>query len=160
LVAMAGGSQEQWRENRWSTLTKTRISEVLGAELDAEALAQLETLQAACIAQGLSVSTYRDDSRALLDFLAAAMPAHAVLVLTASAVDARKRLYKRVHEIGAVVDLSASRERSGALSRDSIDEVLDGMLHEFGKRITPGARELVARRAGADMACVAAEVEK
>jgi DNA polymerase-3 subunit delta len=160
LVAMAGWSQEQWRETRWSALAKTRIYDVFGVEVDAEALAQLETLQAICGARDLSVSAYRDDSGDLLDFLAAGTPPHTVLLLTTSTVDARKRLYKRVRELGAVVDLNASRERSGTLSRGSVDALLNDVLDEFGKRMPPVAREIVARRAGSDMASVAAEVEK
>jgi DNA polymerase-3 subunit delta len=160
LVALAGWSQEQFRETRWSGLAKTRVREVCGEELDAEQLAQLDAVQAACLARELSVSAYRDDSGTLIEFLDAGIPPHAVLIFTASAVDARKRLVKRVSEVGAVVSLSAARERSGALSRETVDDVVRRAVGEFGLRLAPAAHELIARRAGPDMAMLAQELEK
>lgn len=160
LVALVGWSQEQFRETRWSALTETRVREVFGEELDAEALTQLDAVQASCLARDLSVSAYRDDSATLLQFLDDGMPRHAVLVFTASAVDARKRLYKRLRDVGEVVDLSAARERSGRLSRETVDDVASRMTRACGKRLAPEAHQLIVRRAGTDMAMLASELEK
>jgi DNA polymerase III delta subunit len=160
LVALAGWSQEQFRDTRWSALAKTRAREVLGEELDAEALAQLDAVRASCLARDLSVSGYQDDSGALLEFLNAGMPRHAVLVFTVSAADARKRLYKRLCEVGEVVDLSVGRERSGSLSRETVDDVALRITRACGKRLTPEAHQLIVRRAGTDMGMLASELEK
>lgn len=160
LVALAGWSQEQFAQVRWSALAKTRLREVFGADLDAEQLAQLDAMHAACQARELGVTTYRDDSAALEEFLDGGMPPHVVLLLTATTVDARKRLFKRVREIGTCLTLGAARERSGALTRDSIEEVVRDTARAFGKRLLPEAHELVVRRAGTDSALLAAELEK
>jgi len=160
LVALAGWSQEELRTTRWSTLSKTRVRDVLGTDVDAEQLAQLDALQAFCLARDLSVSAYRDDSGALLEWLDAGGSRDAVLLLTASTVDARKRVFKRVREIGVVVDLSSARERSGALSKDSVDDMVRQLVRATGKRLAPEAGELIARRAGADAAMLASELEK
>jgi len=160
LVGLAGWSPEQWRETRWTAVAKTRIVEVFGAELDAEERNQLDAVQAVCIARDLSLSGYRDDGAAVLEFLDAGMPPHTVLLFTASTVDARKRLYKRLREIGAVIEFSAARDRSGVLSRESVDDLLERVAHAHGKHIAPSARELIVRRAGADVATVAGELEK
>ena len=160
LVALAGWSQEQFRDTRWSSAPKTRVREVFGDDLDAEQLAALDAAQAACLARDLTVSAYRDDSGALLEFLDAGMPPHAVLLFTASAVDARKRLVKRLREIGAVVDCGVSRERSGALSRETVDDVVRRVVAQFGKRLAPGAHELIVRRAGTETALLTMELEK
>ena len=159
LVALAGWSQEQFREVRWSDASKTRVREVFGEDLDAEQLAALDAVQAACVARDLTVSAHRDDSATLIEFLEA-MPPHAVLVFTASAVDARKRLVKRLRELGAVIDCGVSRERSGALSRDTVDDVIRAVLAQFGKRLAPGAHELIVRRAGTETALLTMELEK
>ena len=160
LVALAGWSQEQFREMRWSAAPKTRVREVFGDDLDDSALADVEAIHAACRARDLGVSAYRDDSGALLDFFAGDIPPHAVLLFTAAAVDARKRVVKRLREIGAVVDLGAQRERSGALTRESVDEIVRHVLAGFGKTLAPAAHDLVLRRAGSETALVAAEMEK
>jgi DNA polymerase III delta subunit len=160
LVALAGWSQEQFRDTRWSSTAKTRVREVFGEDLDAEQLAALDAVQAVCVARDLTVSAYRDDSGALLEFLDAGMPPHAALLFTASAVDARKRVVKRLREIGAVVDCGASRERSGALSRDTVDDVVRHVVAQFGKRLAAGASELIVRRAGTETALLTMELEK
>ena len=160
LVALAGWSQEQLRDTRWSNASKTRVREVFGDDLDAEQLAALDATQAACMARDLTVSAYRDDSSALLEFLDAGMPPHAALLFTASAVDARKRLVKRLREIGAVVDCGVARERSGTLSRETVDDVVRQVVAQFGKRLAPGAHELVTRRAGTETALLTGELEK
>jgi DNA polymerase-3 subunit delta len=160
LVALAGLSQQQFRDTRWSALTKTRIREVFGEELDTQKLAQLDALQAVCLARDLGVSAYRDDSGALLEFLKDGVLPGAVLVLTASAVDARKRLYKRVREIGMVIDLTPDRERSGSLSPAAVDDVVRQAVRDFDKRLTPEARHLIVRRAGTDVTLLASELEK
>jgi len=160
LAALAGWSQEQFRETRLSTLGKTRLRELCGEEPDPEQAALLDAVQAACVARDLGVGAYRDDSAVLIEFLDAGVGAGGVLVLTASAVDARKRLYKRLKDIGAVVDVSAARERSGALSRETVDDLVQHVVHEFGKRLETNAHQLVVRRAGTDVAMLAMELEK
>lgn len=160
LVALAGWSQEQFVGVRWSALGKTRLREVFGDDLDAEQLAQLDALQAACLARELGVTAYRDDSGALVEFLDGGMPPHVVLLLTATTVDARKRLFKRLRELGACVTLGAAKERSGALTRESIDDVVRHTIREFGKRLTPEAHELIVRRAGTELALLTGELEK
>ncbi len=160
LVALAGWSQEQFSSVRWSGATKTRVREVFGDDLDAEQLAVLDAAQAACVARDLTVSAYRDDSSALLEFLDAGLPPDSALVFSAAAVDARKRVVKRLREIGAVVDCGVSRERSGALSRDTVDDLIRRIVAQFDKRLAPGAHELIARRAGPETALLAMELEK
>jgi len=160
MVALAGWSQEQFAQVRWSALPKTRLREVFGDDLDAEQLPQLDAIHAACLARDLGVTAYRDDSGALVEFLDGGMPPHVVLLLTATTADARKRLFKRLREIGACVMLGAAKERSGALTRDSIDEVVRHTAREFGKRLAPEAHELIVRRAGPDAAPLTTELEK
>lgn len=160
LVALAGWTQEQFAACDWSALSKTRLKEVFGEELDAAQQAQLPRVQSVCLARDLTVSAFQDDGANLLAALEGETLPQVVLVLTASTVDARKRLYKRIAEVGTVLDLSAARERSGALSRETVDELVSGLLADHGKRLDPQARELVLRRAGTDSGSVAAEIEK
>jgi DNA polymerase-3 subunit delta len=160
LVALAGWSQEQFRAAQWSDIAKTRVREVFGTELEPEEIAQLDAIQSECLARELTVSAFRDDSIAVLELLEAGLPPNAVLLFTASAADARKRLFKRVREIGAVIDLSPVRERSGALSRDTVQDRVRQVTGDFGKLLSPGAREYILRRAGTDPAVLATELEK
>jgi DNA polymerase-3 subunit delta len=160
LVALAGWSDEQFREARWARLAQSRVREVFGTDLDAEQLSQLGAVHAACLARDLSVGASRDESAELLAFIEGGMPAQTVLLFTASAIDARKRLSKRLREVGAVVDFSTQRERSGALSRDSVADVAHHIARQFGKQLAPAAQDLILRRAGSELAMLAMELEK
>jgi len=160
LVALAGWTDEQFRDARWPTLARTRIREVFGGELDEDRLSQVEAVQALCVQRDLRLADYRDDSTALADFLDAGMPPQAVLVLTAAVIDARKRICRRVRELGAVLDCSVARERSGALNRDAVAVLVRQRVAELGKDLTPQAQDIILRRAGTDGAMLAAEVEK
>jgi len=160
LAALAGWSKDEFQATRYTSLSKTRAREVFGEELDVEQLATLDAVRAAATARGLTVQAYRDESGALLDFLEAEAAPNAVLVLTASAVDARKRLFKQLRELGAVLDLSAARERSGALSRETVDEVIQQVLRAFGKHLAPPAHQEIVKRAGHDLGMLTAEMEK
>jgi DNA polymerase III delta subunit len=160
LVALAGWSDEQFRAARWSATPKTRLREVFGEDLAAEQVAVLDAVQAAGVARGLAVAEYRDDGASYLAALERPWPPDAVLILTAPTVDARKRLLKRVREIGAVVELAHARERSGILGREAVEELIARVAGLRGKRLEPAAHELVLRRAGSDAAVVTSELEK
>lgn len=160
LVALAGWSQEQFRDTRWSAVPKSRLREVFGTDVAPERIAQLEAVHAECVARQLALSASGDDSAAVLELLEHGMPPHTVLLFTASAVDARKRLFKRIRELGTVIDFSPERERSGALSRDSVDARVRQVIGTFGKRLSPAAHELIVRRAGTDLSLLGMELEK
>ena len=68
-------------------------------------------------------------------------------------------MFKRLREIGACLVAEVERERSGALARDSVADVVERVLGTHGKRLAPEARDLLARRAGGDATLLAAEVE-
>jgi DNA polymerase III delta subunit len=160
LVALAGWTDEQFRDTRWTSAAKTRVRDVFGTELDAEQLSQLTAVHAACLARDLGIRAHRDESSELLAFIEGGAPPLAVLLLTASAIDARKRLSKRLRDLGAVVDLSTERERSGALSRDTVADIVGHVARQFGKRLAPAAEDLILLRAGNESAALAMEMEK
>ncbi|MCK6554482.1 hypothetical protein L6Q96_07855 [Candidatus Binatia bacterium] len=160
LVALAGWSDEQFREARWEQLSKTRIREVFGGELDGAQLAAVRQVQSACVARDLRAGDYRDEGTALADLLEGGDPGGAILLFTAAAADARKRVVKRLAEVGAVVDLTVARERSGTLAEDAVTAIVREVTATFRKQLSPAALALLRRRAGSDPAALAGEVEK
>jgi len=160
LVALAGWEQKQLEAIEWAAAPKTRVREVFGEELDAGDLVTVEKIHAMARMRDLKVAAHQDESAALLDFLEAGMPPQTVLLLTASDVDGRKRVVKRLREIGGAVDFKVGRERSGALSREAVEEVVAQVVRQFDKQLAAPARELVLRRAGADPQMLRRELEK
>lgn len=160
LAAMAGWTQDAFREANWANLPASEATSLLGGPIGDAERSALGAIRTYCLERGLSVGEYRDDSGLLQEFLAAGVPPGGVLLFTAAAVDQRKRIFKAVAEAGTVVELTLERERSGVLSAESIDLLVRQTLDAAGKRLAPPARRLLERRAGSDGATLASELEK
>jgi DNA polymerase-3 subunit delta len=160
LAALAGWTQEQLDSTDFASLAQSAVADFFGATLNAKEREALVAVHAHCREQNLAVSAFRDESGLLEDFLAAGMPPGNVLVFSASAVDRRKRIFKKVREAGEVVELTVERERSGALTAESAGALIDQVLGERGKRIAPAGRRLVLQRAGREPGPLTIELEK
>jgi DNA polymerase-3 subunit delta len=160
LVALAGWSQETFAAADWNGLGKADATAVFGRTIEAGEADILDAVRAVCSERGLSVRGFRDDSGQLDTFLAAGPPPQSVLILTSAAVDRRKRVVKTIADLGTVVEFHIARERSGALSQESVDALIDRVLGRAGKRLVPAARQVIHRRAGSDPAALSSELEK
>jgi DNA polymerase III subunit delta len=160
LAAMAGWTSSRFVEAEWTSLSETDLKDLLGRAAEADERQVLAAVRAYCTDRRLTVSDYRDESGMLEDFVKAGVPTGAVLIFTAATVDHRKRIVKTIAGTGTVLELTLERERSGALSDQSIDRVIDGALHRSGKHLTPAGRKLIHQRSGTDAAALAMEVEK
>jgi DNA polymerase-3 subunit delta len=160
LAAMAGWSQAQLMELDPVTAPQSTLSELLGQTADGEERQVLAAARAYCLERNLTVGAFRDDSGLLQELLLAGMPAESVLLFTASTVDRRKKIVTLLRERGTVVELALARERSGALTAESVEQLVAEVVARAGKRLTPGAQRAVVQRAGGDPAAVAMELEK
>lgn len=160
LVALAGWSQEQFGATNWAALSASAATSLFGRSLEGSEKDALPAIVAVCEEKQLTVGAYRDDSGLLEQFITSGMPPDGILLLTTAAVDRRKRIFKTIQEAGSVLELTVARERSGALSAESVEQVVGQALAEHGKRLTPGARRLIQQRAGTDPALLAMEIEK
>lgn len=160
LAALAGWSQQHFATVDWRALAKSDAMALLGRGLGAGEADTLAALRALCAERRLTVAAFRDESGRLDEFLAAGAPPNSVLIFTVAAADRRKRVAKTIAAIGTVAELTVARERSGVLSPDSIDALINRIVVGAGKRLTPAARQLIHRRAGTQAAAVAGELEK
>lgn len=160
LVALSGWTQEQFETANWAAMPDGKLREVFGEVIEGERRAAVDTMRTATLARDLRVGEYRDDSALLLSLLESGMPPNAVLLFTSSAVDGRKKLVKRIQEIGGFVALTVERERSGALARQSVEDLVRQSAAAHGKRVNAKAFEQIVQRAGTDAAMLASEMEK
>jgi len=79
------------------------------------------------------------------------LPPWICLLITTPHVDKRTRLYRRLDQEGAVLDLSLERERNGRIKREALAEFLDRLIRETGKTIEPRAKVLLLARAGDEL---------
>lgn len=160
LAALAGWSQADFAAAEWAAMSGTDQTALLGRRLEAGEAETLDGLRTLCAERGLTVSAFRDDSGQLEQYLSGGPPPQAVLVFTASAADKRKRVVKTIQQQGALLEFTVQRERSGALSAESVDALIASVLGATGKRLAPTARQVLVQRAGTQAGVLAGELEK
>lgn len=160
LAAQVGWTQEDLAAGPFASLNKTKLKAFLGRDPDDGEARVLDAVAAVALESGMSVASHKDESTLLEEFLASGAGGDTVLLLTAAAVDRRKRIFKEIEKRGVCAELSVERERSGALTREAVEAIIDGVLAQWGKRPTPAARRIIAERAGGDPAQLHSELEK
>ena len=159
LLSVEGWTQERW-ERVAARSSAAEIAALLG-DGGRGAREAAEALLAFCRATGMELSQGRgSEGDKLMDFLEHGLPPWGVLLLTASHVDRRMRLYKRFVEKGAALDLAVERDKSGKINRGALAQFVDRRLKEAGKRVEPQAREMILARAATQLWAVHQELEK
>jgi DNA polymerase-3 subunit delta len=159
LLVVEGWTQEQW-EQLQSDATAGRLIELL--EVDETGMREeAEALLAYCRSKGMDLSQRSgSEGHRLAELLDRGLPPWSFLLMTALQVDRRTRLYKRLEEMGTVLQLAIDRDRSGRISRESLADFINRRLHQAGKTIEFQAREMILLRAGDELRGLQQELEK
>ncbi len=159
LLLLEGWTQERW-EKLQSPFSVTQVSELFGGD-SREIKEEVERLFAFCRSAGMELSQRKGgEGHRLEEFIEQGLPPWDILLITAPHVDRRTRLYRRLEEKEATLDLGLEREKGGRISHEILAEFLDKRLREAGKRIEGRAREMVLQRAGGELWTVHQELEK
>lgn len=159
LLAVEGWTQEQL-EHAQSASSAGPLNELL--EVDGtEASADAQALLAYTLSQGMDLTRRRgSEEQRLGEMLEHGLPPWDFLLMTAIQVDRRTRLYKRLEDMGAVLQLVMERDRSGRINRESLVLFVNQRLQQAGKTIEPQAREMILLRAGGELRSLEHELEK
>ncbi|HZD39286.1 MAG TPA: hypothetical protein VE131_01100, partial [Terriglobales bacterium] len=159
LMAASGWTEEQWnRCETGSSLAPVMGLLHLGEPEEQEVLAEIIDY---CKSQEMSLGPGPEsDAHGLLGLVEGSLPPWDFLLLTASQVDRRTRLYKKFAEKGAVLELGLERERSGRPSREKLVGFIDRRIGLAGKKIESRARDLMLLRAGQELGLLRQELEK
>jgi len=160
LAALAGWSQQDLDSADFAKLPKTKAKSLLGRDMAGDDAAIVTAIQSYAAEAGLSVASQQDDGAMLESFLSSEAGGDSVLVLTASAADRRKRIFKQIQKAGVVAELKVDRERSGAMTREAVEQLIDDTLDRHGKRLGARGRQIVVKRAGPDPTQLKHELEK
>ncbi len=121
------------------------------AEVDLEFLAEVSAF---CRDEG--VTAPEGDTSALVALFERGVPKGHALVLAASEVDAKNPLVKLAKDQGRYVE----RKVASRMKDLDLGEVLAEWLGPSGKRLGPGAEEILKERVGGNMRLLQSEVEK
>ncbi len=154
---------EGWTQAQWEELDPASV-EHLAETLAGENQAARETAEAAllyCRTKGMELRQRpQAEGNRLEKLLDRGPPPWSVVLITALQVDRRARLYKRLEEIGGVLNLAIERDRSGKLSREASIEFVNRRLREAGKTIENRAREMLLPRVSQELRSLDQELEK
>ncbi|HEY3304880.1 MAG TPA: DNA polymerase III subunit delta [Candidatus Binatia bacterium] len=151
---------EGWTQERWDRIDAGSSAAEIAALLG-DGGKEAAALLAYCRGQDFKMlQSGGGEADRLIYFLDHGLPPWGVLLLDASHVDRRTRLYKKFVEQGAALDLAVGRDKTGKLDRAALGQFLDRRLSEAGKRCEPRAREMVLARAGTELWAVHQELEK
>jgi DNA polymerase III subunit delta len=148
-AAQGGLDEAAWRD-------------LLGMAPEPEAEAWVQAVASQALADGAAIPSGGGGTARMYEDLLKSLPAGAVLVLTAEVVDQRRALFKRIAEIGAVLDCSVRAGKAGEtqmrpeLARAKIREAIAAAQ----KQIDADAVEWIIERTGFSMRGLASELEK
>lgn len=122
---------------------------------------ELDEILAYSLSRGMDPSRHqtKQDHR-LAELLDDGIPSWVFLLISATQVDKRTHLYRKLEQEGMVLDLSLERERSGRIKKEVLADFLDRSIRDAGKKIEPKARNLLLGRAGDELWGIHQEMEK
>ena len=158
LLVLEGCPQEEWERLDPSSIRQ--FSDLLDIDVD-DTQEEVEALLAYCKSRDLDLGKRkRGGEHRLFTLLDEGLPAWSFLVMTATQVDRRTRIYKRFEEIGAALYVSLERDRTGKANRQQLLEFITEELRQAGKNLDLQAREMVLARAGDDLRRLRQELAK
>jgi DNA polymerase-3 subunit delta len=158
LLAVEGWTQEQLEQAQ--SASSGPLYELLEGE-GAEASFDAQALVTYALSQEMDLTRRRrSEEQRLGEMIERGLPPWAFLLMTAVQVDRRTRLYKRLEEMSAVLQLFVERDRTGRISPDSLARFVSQRLERARKTIDPNAREMISLRAGDDLRGLEQELEK
>jgi DNA polymerase-3 subunit delta len=158
LLSIQGWTQQQWDD--LDPAAANLFQSLLGL-YGADDQEEAQALFLFCRSQPVDLTKRKAaEANRLNVLLDDGLPEWSFLLLTASQVDRRTRLFKRFDEFGAVLNLGLDRDRSGKISRESLIEFISRELRRTRKTLEPAARELLLERSGDDLRGVQQEIEK
>jgi DNA polymerase-3 subunit delta len=158
LLVLEAWTQEQW--NSYDGSSMRPLLELLGSAAG-EGRDDAEALLAFCKSRPFDLARRKGaEANRLASLLDQGLPEWGFLLLTAVQVDRRTRLFKRLEELGAVLQVDLERDRNGKISRESLMGIVARRLRQAGKTLAPQSREMILARAGDDLRGFYQEIEK
>lgn len=159
LIAPAGWTWRELDPDGPGAISKTRWKKEIGLDLGPEERALFS--EVAKYAADLDLKAPPDDAEKLQKAVTEGPPPGNHLVLLCEGFDARHAVAKACVERGLVIQRGVERTGRGrGVAALDIGQIADEVLGPLGKRLTPGATNLLKDRVGEAMRQLASELEK
>ncbi|MBW2631007.1 MAG: DNA polymerase III subunit delta [Deltaproteobacteria bacterium] len=158
LMEIAGWSLEELKDEQWKKISDDDWRSAIGGTAEADRRKWLPKVIDLCDRLKITGGGKPKDTDKLEGVLKSGIPDGNCLIMTAGAVDKRKRLFKAMKDVGIVLSFSMARneaERKG-LFKDKIRDV----LVKRGKRLAPDAFLPLGEKTGFKLRDSLKEIEK
>jgi DNA polymerase-3 subunit delta len=147
FLALTGLSLDDLRDGGWRKIDDDTWRKIVPDDGGEGREAWLPRAVELCVSRGLMpIGEKADETDRLEQVLAGGMPEGNHLILTAEAVDRRKRLFKAVSTMGHV--LTFSKIKGEARQQQAVMEMAAKLLEGRGKRLSSGAWAALGRKTG------------
>lgn len=136
--------------------------EVFGVDAALDTEAWVRDLAGQVLADDRAMTTSGGAARVYEDLLTQGVPGGAVLILTAEIVDQRRALFKRIREVGRVVECGVRAGRVGETQmKTEVARVrITDAVGRAGKRIADDVLQAIVERTGFSVRALDSELEK
>jgi DNA polymerase-3 subunit delta len=158
FLRMAGWKLDDFRDENWKTISEDQWSRITGGDEPGERDKWLPKIVDICVREALAEKELLDGEEKISKILSSEIPEGHCLIITAGAVDKRKRLFKVMAERGVVLNFNRSRVEEKQKSQ--MLEAAGDVLRKKGKSMDPEAMIALGRKTGFDLRKSMAELEK
>ncbi len=158
FLKLAGFSLEDLQDDGWKKITDEEWQKVVEDDAGEERAKWLPRVLALLSGRGLSPDSDADDTEKLGEILQKGWAAGNCLILTASAVDKRKKIFKIIDQIGEVLYFGKARGEAG--QRENLIKAAQKLLNKYGKKLTEAAWILLGQKTGWELRRSMTELEK
>lgn len=146
LLHLAGWHLEDLAADGWKKISPEEWNRTVGGEGAAEREAWLPRVLDACLARGRDAVQGAEATEPLEAVLREGLPEGNHLILTAEAVDKRKRLFHVIAECGVVLEFSPVKGE--AKQKQRLQDAVREKIAQSGKKLTPKAWLALGEKTG------------
>ena len=158
FLAVAGWDLEDLADDGWKKISDETWSDMVTGDAGRDREQWLPKVVAYCREHNLKAHKGADDAEQLTAALLSGLPDGHFLILTATAADKRKRLFKTISEIGKVIQFS--QPKGDARQKAQLMTTASSLLKANGKSLTEGAWTLLGQKTGFELQHSMSALEK
>lgn len=158
FLKIAGFTLEDLQGAGWEKITDDQWRKVVEGDAGDDRGKWLPRIIDICVSQGQSAASGADKADKLAEVFAKGLPAGNCIILTADAVDKRKKIFKIVSDAGVVLYFGPTKGE--AAQKELLKQQARKLLESNGKNLTPAAWIALGKKTGFELRRSLAELEK
>ena len=158
FLKLAGFSWEDLQDDGWKKITDEEWHRIVEGDAGEDRAKWLPRVLAISSSLGLSPESGADNTEKLGEILQKGLAAGNCLILTADAIDKRKKIFKIITAIGEVLYFGKVRGEAG--QKENLIKEAQKLLENYGKKLTEAAWIALGQKTGWELRRSMTELEK